>query len=101
MNEMKAEKALYLSDGTKLSESHAYELSGNRLIVYVYDPSVSFVDAFRLFSDQSKTKKITYKYSESETIFEGYTKPISLSDDGTLINVILQKEKDGDIDGSH
>lgn len=86
------EKTLTFSGGKKLQNSYALE-GRSELFVYVEDEGATLPDVFKILADEKKTKKIVYKYSEAEYVFEGYTKLVSIRDEGTAITAMLTREE--------
>ena len=91
------EQSLTFNDGTICKDSHAME-SGNGLYLYFYG-GISMMDVIRILSDSNKTSRIQYTYWKAELVFDGYTKPVMINDDGTAITAMLVK--DGANDGEH
>lgn len=82
-----------LADGTVLNGSAA---ASQRTELWVWtDDSVSMQDAFMLFSDPSKTKKIRADYSKYEyEEFEGFTKMIGIQLDSLTNGVKIRMAKE-------
>jgi hypothetical protein len=72
--------------------------SGNGLYLY-FGGGISMMDVILLLSDSNKTSRIQYTYGKVELVFEGYTKPVMINDEGTAITAMLVK--DGANDGEH
>jgi hypothetical protein len=72
--------------------------SGNGLYLY-FGGGISMMDVLLLLSDSNKTSRIQYNYWKVELVFEGYTKPVMINDEGTAITAMLVK--DGANDGSN
>lgn len=91
------EQSLTFNDGTICENSHAMEM-GHGLYVF-FGGGISMVDVLRILSDSEKTSRIQYNYNKVTLVFEGYTKPVTVNDEGTAITAILAK--DGTNDGSN
>ena len=91
------EQSLTFNDGTICKDSHAME-RGNGLYLY-FGGGISMMDVILLLSDSNKTSRIQYTYWKVELVFEGYTKPVMIYDEGTAITAMLVK--DGANDGEH
>ena len=91
------EQSLTFNDGTICKDSHAMEM-GNGLYVY-FGGGLSIIDVLLILSDNDKTSRIQYNYNKVTLIFDGYTKPVTINDEGTAITAILAK--DGANDGSN
>jgi hypothetical protein len=63
----------------------------NGLYVF-FGGGLSIIDVLLILSDNDKTSRIQYTYWKVELIFEGYTKPVMINDDGTAITAILVKD---------
>jgi hypothetical protein len=85
------ERYLKLNDGTILSDSQAYD-DGNGLNVIIGDKSLDILQTILLLSNKENTKRIIYHYYKAELVFDGYTKLVSVRDEGTIITVTLKKE---------
>ena len=83
------EQNLTFNDGTVFENSHAMEM-GNGL--YVYFGGASMLDVLQVLSDSEKTSRIEYNYNKVTLVFEGYTKPKTINDEGTAITGILEKD---------
>lgn len=81
---------LKLNDDTILKNSKARE-SKDILFVYIED-GTTFNEAFNLLSNAENVKKIIYHYYKSELSFEGFTRLVSMQDDGNRIIAVLKKE---------
>ena len=91
------EQSLTFNDGTICKDSHAME-SRNGLYLY-FGGGISMMDVIRILSDSNKTSRIQYNYWKVELVFDGYTKPVMIHDEGTAITAMLVK--DGANDGSN
>jgi hypothetical protein len=63
----------------------------NGLYVF-FGGGLSIIDVLLILSDNDKTSRIQYTYWKVELVFEGYTKPVMINDDGTAITAILVKD---------
>lgn len=91
------EQSLTFNDGTICKDSHAME-TRNGLYLYFYG-GISMMDVIGILSDSNKTSRIQYTYWKAELVFDGYTKPVMINDEGTAITAMLVK--DGANDGEH
>ena len=84
------DESLTFNDGTKCKDSHAMEM-GNGLYVY-FGEGTSMIDVLLILSDSNKTSRIQYNYYKVQKVFEGYTRPATINDDGKAITAILEKD---------
>ena len=85
------DRFLKLNNGTILSDSQAYD-DGKGLNIIIGDKSLDVLQTVLLLSKKENTQKIIYHYYKAELAFEGYTKLVSVRDEGTMITVTLKKE---------
>lgn len=85
------ERYLKLNDGTILSDSQAYD-DGKGLNIIIGDKSLDILQTVLLLSNKENTQKIIYHYYKVELVFDGYTKLVSVRDEGTMITATLKKE---------
>ena len=83
-------QSLTFNDGTTFENSRAMEM-GKGLYVY-FGSGISMVDVLLTLADSEKTSKIQYNYNKVTLTFEGYTKPVTINDDGAAIAAILAKD---------
>ena len=84
-------ETLTLSDGTVLQNSNAYQ-DELRLYVYIRNGN-SIQEVFNMLIDPEKTAKIIMKANEIEKTFNGFTKLITVSDEGNgTITAVLKKQ---------
>lgn len=83
-------QTLIFSDGTELEKSHALK-GRHELYIYVEDSEKTLTSVFTILSYPEKTKRIIYKFDNVELTFDGYTKLISIRDEGNGITAILEK----------
>ena len=82
-------QSLIFNDGTVFENSHAMEMGSG---LYVYFGGASMLDVLQILSDREKTSRIQYNFNSVELVFEGYTKPKLINDEGTAITGLLAKE---------
>ena len=85
------ERYLKLNDGTILEDSQAYD-DGKGLNIIIGDKSLDILQTVLLLSNKENTQRIIYHYYKVELVFDGYTKLVSVRDEGTMITVTLKKE---------
>jgi hypothetical protein len=85
------ERYLKLNDGTILADSQAYD-DGKGLNIIIGDKSLDILQTVLLLSNKENTQRIIYHYYKVELVFDGYTKLVSVRDEGTMITVTLKKE---------
>jgi hypothetical protein len=87
---------IILNDGTGFLNSHALQ-SRNNLFVYVDDGKSGIKDVFDALIDPEKTAHIVYDYYGTKLEFYGFTKMISVRDEGGgLITAVLEKVAGGE-----
>lgn len=83
---------LILSDETEFANSHALQ-SGNNLFIYVSDGQSGIREVFEAFIDSDNTQHIEHHYYGAIVNFDGFTKLISVRDEGNgMITAMLVKE---------
>ena len=84
-------ETLTLSDGTVLQSSNAYQ-DELRLYVYIRNGN-SLQEVFNMLIDPEKTAKIIMGANGIEKTFNGFTKLITVSDEGNgTITAVLKKQ---------
>lgn len=85
------QNSIVLADGTELKGRATLVTEADNLWVYL-DEGNDFSEAFQLFSDPEKTKKIVSHTSILLTEeWEGYTKMTLIKQDGAQISIRMQK----------
>ena len=83
-------ETLTFNDGTVREYSNAH-LSDGRLYIYIQDGS-TLQDVFSLLIDPEKTVKIISNGPGKEKTYEGYTKLMTVNDEGNdLITAVLKQ----------
>jgi hypothetical protein len=84
-------ETLTLNDGTVYQDSYASESCYG---LYVrFGGGLSMIDVLLILADSGKTSRITYTCNKVEIVFEGYTKPVAINDEGNgVITALLKKE---------
>lgn len=72
---------LILNDGVEIENAGAGYADG---FLWCYLPGYSVIQAFPLFSDSEKTKKIIFEYGGMTDVYDGFT----------IINAIIQGENE-------
>lgn len=83
---------LTLSDGTVFQNSYAM-ISSRLMMVYIQDETSDLRVVFEAFIDSEKTTVVTsVDYDGKETVIRGYTKLISVRDEGDgLFTAVLDR----------
>lgn len=84
------DRFIKLNDGTILSDSQVYD-NGKGLNFIIGDKSLDILQTVLLLSKKENTQKIIYHYYKAELVFEGYTKLVSVRDEGNCITAMLVK----------
>ena len=82
-------ETITLNDGTVLN-GHILNNGDGRLI-FVYLDGKSLAEGFLLFSDQSKTIRITENNHGNEHVYENYTEITSINSEFGNCNLTLRK----------